>query len=809
MAHPLMLPIKPAISSLFTMGPTIIPALASSLTVRVLPLWRSFAAAPAKSLAMPPQPSSQILPRRQPVLSPFAIAAVNPLLLRFMPVAQSAASSGSPTRQTTRSFGTVSAFRPSTRSSLLSRTRYSVTRLNARTFTGGVSRSLLAKMEEQANRHPESPSIQSSFYSMLMTANMPQIVMERYSSGHFARNPSCDEMYQRALAMMNPAQGPNNAAQAAQYGGDSQYNSAPAHGGFSPAQLQAAGQAVAAQSRGGNIGVANMPTGDGSKQGPLHVRVDETTSSLVFKWIKFVAWFALFTYLSLIVVTMLIDSLNMLPKRSGSRGQPEVKAEAQKTRFNDVHGCDEAKEELQDLVEFLKNPEKFNTLGGKLPKGVLLVGPPGTGKTLLARAVAGEAGVPFFYMSGSEFDEVYVGVGAKRVRELFNSAKSKSPSIIFIDELDAIGGRRNSRDAAYVKQTLNQLLTELDGFEQNSGVIILAATNFPELLDKALTRPGRFDRNVVVGLPDVRGRIAILNHHASKIKAGKDVNLEGVALTTAGLSGAELENIVNEAAVHASKIKAHEVSMLDFEWAKDKVIMGAERKTMVIDPKEKEMTAYHEAGHALLKWYTNPKTLHKVTILPRGMTLGHMAHHQEKDKYSSTATDYSNLILVCYGGFVAEELVFGADKTTDGVSSDLQQATKIAFRMVAHFGMSADLGPVEFSHMYENLSAHTKAAVENEVRQLLSVSYKRAKTMLGDNRKDLDKLAKALLKYETLDRDEIGKVLKGESLPGRVPVPPGGTMLVHPRPEEPGMGDENNSPAPPPIGSPRYKSDDQ
>nr|5UBV_A Chain A, ATPase domain of i-AAA protease [Thermothelomyces thermophilus ATCC 42464]5UBV_B Chain B, ATPase domain of i-AAA protease [Thermothelomyces thermophilus ATCC 42464] len=243
-------------------------------------------------------------------------------------------------------------------------------------------------------------------------------------------------------------------------------------------------------------------------------------------------------------------------------------------RFSDVHGCDEAKEELQELVEFLRNPEKFSNLGGKLPKGVLLVGPPGTGKTLLARAVAGEAGVPFFYMSGSEFDEIYVGVGAKRVRELFNAAKAKAPSIVFIDELDAIGGRRNSRDATYVRQTLNQLLTEMDGFAQNSGVIILGATNFPESLDKALTRPGRFDRHVHVSLPDVRGRIAILKHHAKKIKIGSDVNIAAIAARTSGLSGAELENIVNQAAVHASKEKAKAVMQAHFEWAKDKVIMG-------------------------------------------------------------------------------------------------------------------------------------------------------------------------------------------------------------------------------------------
>jgi ATP-dependent metalloprotease len=320
-------------------------------------------------------------------------------------------------------------------------------------------------------------------------------------------------------------------------------------------------------------------------------------------------------------------------------------------------------------VEFLKNPESFSTLGGKLPKGVLLVGPPGTGKTLLARAVAGEAGVPFFFMSGSEFDEVYVGVGAKRVRELFTAAKSKAPAIVFIDELDAIGGKRNARDAAYVKQTLNQLLTELDGFEQSSNVIILAATNFPELLDKALVRPGRFDRHVMVDLPDVRGRLAILKHHIEKIKLGKDVRLESLAAGTVGFSGAELENIVNQAAVHASKAKAQAVSMLDLEWAKDKVMMGAEKKSMVLSKNEKEMTAYHEAGHALVSMFTpgaNP--LHKITIMPRGMSLGMTMSLPEMDKYSREMIEFQAQIDVCMGGKAAEELIYGPSRVSSGVS---------------------------------------------------------------------------------------------------------------------------------------------
>jgi ATP-dependent metalloprotease len=416
--------------------------------------------------------------------------------------------------------------------------------------------------------------------------------------------------------------------------------------------------------------VARGPNnGSGAKDAPLHVVVEETIGGTIFKWVKFLLYFCLFTYLSMVVVTMMIETFNTF-RKVGGKADNEAKAEHQTVRFSDVHGCDEAKEELQELVEFLKNPEKFSTLGGKLPKGVLLVGPPGTGKTLLARAVAGEAGVPFFFMSGSEFDEVYVGVGAKRVRELFAAAKGKAPAIVFIDELDAIGGKRNARDAAYVKQTLNQLLTELDGFEQNSNVIILAATNFPELLDKALTRPGRFDRNVVVGLPDVRGRMAILKHHMKNVIVGKDVSLEALAAGTPGFSGAELENIINQAAVHASKAKAQAVTMFDFEWAKDKVMMGAEKKSMVISQKEKEMTAYHEAGHALVIMFTpgmNP--LHKITIMPRGQSLGMTMHLPEMDKYSMGMNEYQAQIDVCLGGKVAEEMIYGPDKVTSGVAS--------------------------------------------------------------------------------------------------------------------------------------------
>lgn len=443
------------------------------------------------------------------------------------------------------------------------------------------------------------------------------------------------------------------------------------NGRLDPSQSQVVGQAVAAHTKGGNVAVGKMDTAAGASQGHVHVIVDESTANLIFRWFKFICWFSLFVWLSLALASALVDGLTLLKGPGNRMEKTEVKAESQKARFSDVHGCDEAKEELQDLVDFLRNPEKFNTLGGKLPKGVLLEGPPGTGKTLLARAVAGEAGVPFFYMSGSEFDEIFVGVGAKRVRDLFASAKAKAPSIVFIDELDAIGSRRNSRDASYVKQTLNQLLTELDGFEQNSGVVIIGATNFPEALDKALTRPGRFDRHVSVELPDVRGRLAILQHHAKKVKMASDVKLNGIAGMTPGLSGAELESIVNQAAIHASKAKAKYTTQADLEWAKDKVMMGTERKSMVITAKEKEMTAYHEAGHALVAFYAADvgSSLYKVTVLPRGQSLGHTANLPEEHKHSFRVRDFRGRIEVAMGGKVAEELAYGVENVTSGCSA--------------------------------------------------------------------------------------------------------------------------------------------
>lgn len=535
-----------------------------------------------------------------------------------------------------------------------------------RSFFGNTS--VLAHLEETANKNPNSATAQNAFYQSLLRANMPAIIVERYQTGQFASNESCYTAYQKALGLMGQSDG--NAVNNFQQQPQGQHFGQNAQG-LNNGQLQAIGHAVAARSQGGNVAHGKSPANTtGAKDSPLYVVIDETIGNTIFKWAKMALYFALVTYISMVLVMTLIDSLSVFKGKTTGKMSNEAKAEHQKVRFSDVHGCDEAKEELQEVVDFLKNPEKFSTLGGKLPKGVLLVGPPGTGKTLLARAVAGESGVPFFFMSGSEFDEMYVGVGAKRVRELFGAAKEKSPAIVFIDELDAIGGKRSGKDMAYVKQTLNQLLTELDGFEQNSGVIILAATNFPDSLDKALTRPGRFDRNVVVGLPDVRGRVAILKHHVKNVTTAKDVNLEVLAAGTSGFSGAELENVINQAAVHASKAKQKAVSMLDFEWAKDKVMMGAEKRSMVISPAEKEATAYHEAGHALVAMFTpGAMNLHKVTIMPRGGALGITHFLPEMDKYSMTVREYKAQIDVSMGGKIAEELRYGPEKVTSGVSS--------------------------------------------------------------------------------------------------------------------------------------------
>ncbi|KAM7369702.1 hypothetical protein PAMP_011005 [Pampus punctatissimus] len=433
--------------------------------------------------------------------------------------------------------------------------------------------------------------------------------------------------------------------------------------------------------------------------------------------------------------------------------------------FEHVKGVEEAKNELQEVVEFLKNPQKFTILGGKLPKGILLVGPPGTGKTLLARAVAGEADVPFYYASGSEFDEMFVGVGASRIRNLFKEAKANAPCVIFIDELDSVGGKRiESPMHPYSRQTINQLLAEMDGFKPNEGVIVIGATNFAEALDNALVRPGRFDMQVTVPRPDVKGRTEILNWYLSKIKVDTAVDAEIIARGTVGFSGAELENLVNQAALKAAVDEKEMVTMKDLEFAKDKILMGPERRSVEIDKKNKTITAYHESGHAIVAFYTkDAMPINKATIMPRGPTLGHVSMLPENDRWSETRAQLLAQMDVSMGGRVAEELIFGDDYITTGASSDFDGATKIAKMMVTRFGMSDKLGVMTYGDVTKQ-SPETQAAIEQEVRALLKDSYERAKSLLKTYSKEHKNLADALLTYETLDAKEIQMVLEGKSL---------------------------------------------
>jgi cell division protease FtsH len=448
--------------------------------------------------------------------------------------------------------------------------------------------------------------------------------------------------------------------------------------------------------------------------------------------------------------------------------------------FEDVAGIDEAKDDLQEIVEFLRDPQKFQRLGGKIPRGALLVGPPGTGKTLLARAIAGEANVPFFTISGSDFVEMFVGVGASRVRDMFEQAKKNAPCIIFIDEIDAVGRHRGAglgggNDER--EQTLNQLLVEMDGFETNEGVILIAATNRPDVLDPALLRPGRFDRQVVVPNPDIVGREKILRVHMKKTPLAPDVNANVIARGTPGFSGADLANLVNEAALLAARRNKRMVTQREFEEAKDKVMMGAERRSMVIDDEEKRKTAYHEAGHALVALHCPASDpIHKATIIPRGRALGMVMRLPERDSYSYARDKmYANL-AVAMGGRVAEEIILGHDKVTSGASGDIQMATGLARSMVTKWGMSEKLGPLLYAQNEEevflghsvartqNVSEATARLIDEEIKRFVEEAYEKARKILTDNLGDLHKIAQALLEYETLSGDEMMALLRGEKI---------------------------------------------
>ncbi|MCP4618089.1 MAG: ATP-dependent metallopeptidase FtsH/Yme1/Tma family protein [Bradyrhizobium sp.] len=526
--------------------------------------------------------------------------------------------------------------------------------------------------------------------------------------------------------------------------------------------------------------------------------------SLLVSWLPFIALIGVWIFLS----RQMQGGAGKAMGFGKSRAKMLTEAHGRVT-FEDVAGVDEAKQDLQEIVEFLRDPGKFQRLGGRIPRGVLLVGPPGTGKTLIARAVAGEANVPFFTISGSDFVEMFVGVGASRVRDMFEQAKKNAPCIIFIDEIDAVGRHRGAglgggNDER--EQTLNQLLVEMDGFEANEGVILIAATNRPDVLDPALLRPGRFDRQVVVPNPDVGGREQILKVHVRKVPLAPDVNLKIIARGTPGFSGADLMNLVNEAALTAARRNKRMVTQAEFEEAKDKVMMGAERKSLVMSEEEKMLTAYHEAGHAIVGLNVVAGIpVHKATIIPRGRAMGMVKFLPEGDRYSMKYKEFTSQLAVAMGGRVAEEITFGKDNITSGASSDIQQATKMAKAMVTQLGYSDELGTVAYGDNQEevflgmsmgrqqNISEATAQKIDAEVRRLVDEGYETARRILTEKKKDFETLAQALLEYETLTGEEITDVINGkkpnrESVleptgPRTSAVPPAGKSRPRPDPD--------------------------
>ena len=507
-------------------------------------------------------------------------------------------------------------------------------------------------------------------------------------------------------------------------------------------------------------------------------RPEDNTSNTLMGML--ISWFPMILLIGVWIFFMRQANSGNNKAMSFGKSRARLIENTKKVTFADVAGADEAKQELEEIIDFLKDPEKFQRLGGKIPKGVLMVGPPGTGKTLLAKAVAGEADVPFFSISGSDFVEMFVGVGASRVRDMFAQAKKNAPCLLFIDEIDAVGRQRGAglgggNDER--EQTLNQLLVEMDGFEANENVILIAATNRPDVLDPALLRPGRFDRQVTVTNPDKKGREEILKVHAKKVPLAKDVDLSVVARGTPGFSGADLANLVNEAALLAARKNKHKVTSKDFDDAKDKVLMGSERRSMAMDDKEKQLTAYHEAGHAICSLHvevTDP--IHKATIIPRGRALGMVQQLPEKDQYSYSKAKMLSRLIICMGGRVAEELKYGPKNVTSGASSDIAAATNLARSMVTEWGMSEKLGPVLYAEnsgevflgksvtQNKNMSEDTARLVDEEIKNLVLNAYHEATRIITENKTEWENLAQALIEYETLTGEEIQQVIKGEKI---------------------------------------------
>ena len=584
---------------------------------------------------------------------------------------------------------------------------------------------------------------------------MPKIVIERYQTGRYATNSATDASYLKALQVTGSVPAPGAPS--------SQQTATNAHS-LSADKLQAVGQAVAGQNYGGAVVKAGSKAGTGAKDAPLYVVVEESWGATALKWVKMFLWAGIAGYFLLVILTMVVELTGSFRTRANQNN--EVQPQHQNGPLQRCPWLRRGQGRVTRGSRVSSEPRKVQSAGWQIAEGH---SPRWStwywqDYACSSRRRRSRLSGLLHVLGPSSTSSTWVWA-QKRVRDLFAQARNKSPSIIFIDELDAVGGKRNARDPAYAKQTLNQLLTELDGFSPSTGVILIAATNYPESLDKALTRPGRFDRHVNVPLPDVRGRIEILKHHMKNVPITADVDATNLARATSGMSGADLENLVNQAAVHASRLKYKKVTAGNFEWAKDKIMMGAEAKSRMIREKDKIMTAYHEAGHTLVNLFTPASMqLYKMTIIPRGRALGVTHMLPEMDAVSMGYDQYLAQIDVSMGGRAAEELIYGPDKVSSGISSDVQNATRIAFDLVTRCGYSPKLGNVDLASDYNQLSSETKQEIEREVRNIVEAGRRRADTIMAEKRKELELLKDALIEFETLDKEEILRVMKGERL---------------------------------------------
>jgi ATP-dependent metalloprotease len=637
-------------------------------------------------------------------------------------------------------------------------------------------RRLLA-LQREADRFPDDPSKQLALLHVL-NKKFPKKVVMRFESGHYAMNDDVIKEYIKALAKLNLMHRlslPEIAQLTNGYSSNDHHMDHHHTGGSSHSSIHHG--AFGHNGHGSKNGGADYrfvplpplqqqaPLRGGDPHDPVHVALKERSMrEIIGRGVVSL----LVTGLALgLVYYFVTTQMKGGPGGMGSEGSYKeiTRGTRPNIKFDDVKGCEEAKEELVEIVSFLRSPDRFTRLGGKLPKGCLLVGPPGTGKTLLAKAVAGEAGVPFFYASGSQFEEMYVGVGARRVRDLFAAAKKKAPALIFIDEIDAIGATRKTREHQAMRMTLNQLLVELDGFNANDSVIVIAATNFSEYLDEALVRPGRFDKHVSVDLPDARGRRDIFDLYLTKIQSEENIDTMQLARGTTGCSGADIYNIVNTAAVQAAVRGLEKVNLDILEYAKDKILMGAERKTKIMNDEDRRTTAFHEGGHAIVALFTEGSDpIHKATILPRGNALGMVRMLPQADVVSRSRKFFHAHMDVCMGGRIGEELLLGADNVTSGASSDFHNASNIARTMVMQYGMSDKVGPVRYSEEdLKYISPAKKKLIDDEVESILQKSYERAKKTLLTHEREWKRLANALLKYETLSIEEINLVVSAKS----------------------------------------------